>query len=303
MIFMIMNSLQSSSLSQNGNSMFRECLTQSPLLQTIRIYLISRTLTNYPGDRLVGLSSFRILILSGRSFLVWNLPQLMLPLNRITSTLPLIMLTSLLSLCPQSSMPWTSALSAIYNHPHWLIPLSFEQSKIYPTTLPFFLAPHSQTGPSTMGIYITRNACMFYCRLTPPNFILFIRLPSSATLNTSELKLLLNVISGGQASQYMSTTLLLVASSASKTRSIHTLLSHQSLLSNLPCLFHLHKQLSVDLITDLPFSHSYDLLMIMVNCGLMKGVILVPCLKTVDTNWITQLFFGICLNASDCTIL
>ena len=34
------------------------------------IYLISRTLTNYPGNRLVGLSSFRILILSGRSFLV-----------------------------------------------------------------------------------------------------------------------------------------------------------------------------------------------------------------------------------------
>ena len=143
--------------------------------QTIRIYLISRTLTNYPGDSLVGLSSFRILILSGRSFLVWNLPQLMLSLNRITSTLPLIMLTSLLSLCPQSSMPWTSALSAIYNHPHWLIPLFFERSKIYPTTLPFFLAPHSQTGPLTMGIYITR--CSTVGSLLPTSFYPFVSPP------------------------------------------------------------------------------------------------------------------------------
>jgi hypothetical protein len=51
------------------------------------------------------------------------------------------------------------------------------------------------------------------------------------------------------------------------------------------------KQLSVDLVTDLPFSNSYDSLMVVVNHGLTKGVILVPCSKTIDANGIAQLFF------------
>ena len=51
------------------------------------------------------------------------------------------------------------------------------------------------------------------------------------------------------------------------------------------------KQLSVDLITDLPLSHRYDSLMVMVDHDLTKGVILAPCSKTVDTNGIAQLFF------------
>ena len=51
------------------------------------------------------------------------------------------------------------------------------------------------------------------------------------------------------------------------------------------------KQLSVDLITDLPLSHGYDSLMVVVDHGLMKGVILVPCSKSIDANRITQLFF------------
>jgi hypothetical protein len=51
------------------------------------------------------------------------------------------------------------------------------------------------------------------------------------------------------------------------------------------------KQLSIDLIIDLPLSHGYDSLMVVVNHGLTKGVILVPCSKTIDTNGITQPFF------------
>ena len=51
------------------------------------------------------------------------------------------------------------------------------------------------------------------------------------------------------------------------------------------------KQLSVNLITDLPFSHGHDSLMVMVDHGLMKGVILAPCSKTIDANRIAQLFF------------
>ena len=51
------------------------------------------------------------------------------------------------------------------------------------------------------------------------------------------------------------------------------------------------KQLSVDLITNLPLSHGHDSLMVVVDHGLMKGVILASCSKTVDANGITQLFF------------
>ena len=51
------------------------------------------------------------------------------------------------------------------------------------------------------------------------------------------------------------------------------------------------KQLSIDLITDLPLSHGYDSLMVVVDHGLTKGVLLVPCSKTVDANGIAQLFF------------
>ena len=51
------------------------------------------------------------------------------------------------------------------------------------------------------------------------------------------------------------------------------------------------KQLSVDLITDLPPSSGFDSVMVMVDHGLMKGVILAPCQKTIDAAGIAQLFF------------
>ena len=51
------------------------------------------------------------------------------------------------------------------------------------------------------------------------------------------------------------------------------------------------KQLSIDLITDLPLSHGHDSLMVVVDHGLTKGVILAPCSKTIDANGIAQLFF------------
>jgi hypothetical protein len=51
------------------------------------------------------------------------------------------------------------------------------------------------------------------------------------------------------------------------------------------------KQLSVDLVTDLPLSNGHDSLMVVVDHGLTKGVILVPCSKTIDANGIAQLFF------------
>ena len=51
------------------------------------------------------------------------------------------------------------------------------------------------------------------------------------------------------------------------------------------------KQLSVDLITDLPPSAGFDSVMVVVDHGLTKGVILAPCHKTIDAAGIAQLFF------------
>ena len=51
------------------------------------------------------------------------------------------------------------------------------------------------------------------------------------------------------------------------------------------------QQLSVDLITDLPPFHGYNSLMVVVDHGLSKGVILTPCTKTIDTKGVAELFF------------
>ena len=49
--------------------------------------------------------------------------------------------------------------------------------------------------------------------------------------------------------------------------------------------------ISVDLITGLPNSHGFDLVMVMVDHGLSKGVIYCPCLKDIDAAGVAQLFF------------
>ena len=51
------------------------------------------------------------------------------------------------------------------------------------------------------------------------------------------------------------------------------------------------KQLSVNLITNLPPSSTFDSILVVVDHGLTKGVILAPCCKTIDAARITQLFF------------
>ena len=50
------------------------------------------------------------------------------------------------------------------------------------------------------------------------------------------------------------------------------------------------QQLSIDLITDLLPSHGYDSLLVVVNHGLLKGVILTPCNKTIDAKGVAELF-------------
>ena len=51
------------------------------------------------------------------------------------------------------------------------------------------------------------------------------------------------------------------------------------------------QQLSVNLITTLPPSAGYDSLLVVVNHSLSKGVILVPCNKTINTKGVAELFF------------
>ena len=50
--------------------------------------------------------------------------------------------------------------------------------------------------------------------------------------------------------------------------------------------------ISMDLITGLPDSHGYDSVMVMVDHGLMKGVIYCPCTKNIDAARVAQLFFS-----------
>jgi hypothetical protein len=49
--------------------------------------------------------------------------------------------------------------------------------------------------------------------------------------------------------------------------------------------------LLVDLIMDLPPSGGFDSIMVVVDHGLMKGVIITPCLKTITSEGVAKLFF------------
>ena len=55
---------------------------------------------------------------------------------------------------------------------------------------------------------------------------------------------------------------------------------------------HPFQQISCDLITDLPLSDGFDTLLVVVNHGLTKGVILCPTKKTIDASGVTSLFFS-----------
>ena len=52
------------------------------------------------------------------------------------------------------------------------------------------------------------------------------------------------------------------------------------------------QQISVDLITGLPPSQGFDSVMVVVDHGLSKGVIYIPCHKTIDAAGVAELFFA-----------
>ena len=54
---------------------------------------------------------------------------------------------------------------------------------------------------------------------------------------------------------------------------------------------HPFQQLSVDLVMGLPLSGGFDSLLVMVDHGLLKGVVLTPCNKTIDAKGVAELFF------------
>ena len=74
----------------------------------------------------------------------------------------------------------------------------------------------------------------------------------------------------------------------------HKVLTHPTVPAITPLAFkgsHPFQNFSIDLITDLPPVNSLDSVMVVVNHGLSKGVILAPCSKTVDATEIALLFF------------
>ena len=71
------------------------------------------------------------------------------------------------------------------------------------------------------------------------------------------------------------------------THPVHPPLNPIASTSSLP-----FKQLSVDLVTDLPDVHGMDSIMVMVDHSLMKGVIIIPCSKSINTARVGKLFFN-----------
>ena len=76
---------------------------------------------------------------------------------------------------------------------------------------------------------------------------------------------------------------------------VHKVLIHPMVPAIIPLAFkssHSFQNLSMDLITNLLLVNSLDSVMVMVNHGLSKEVILTPCTKTVNAAEIAQLFFN-----------
>ena len=147
--------------------MSREHLTWSLSSLTTRTCPILRTPANSPAGRHAGPSFSKTLILPGKSSLVQSLPQPMPSPAEIRLTPFLTMLTLLLCLYWQLSMPLISPLPVTSSPLPQMTPLYFVPSITCLTTLPSSHIPPLMTGPLIMDICITRGVCMF-CLLHAP---------------------------------------------------------------------------------------------------------------------------------------
>ena len=158
-------------------------------------------------------------------------------------------------------------------------------------TLPLFPIPNSLIGPLTMATYITKGACTYVPSSAHSSLLHFIHSsPLSGYLGWFHTKAIIgcdfwwsglslfinNFIAGCSVCQQNKAHMHPVSLPLLPIKST----------SLLP-----FKQLSINLIMDLPLSHGFDSLMVIVDHGLMKGVILAPCSKTINANRIAQLFF------------
>ena len=69
--------------------------------------------------------------------------------------------------------------------------------------------------------------------------------------------------------------------------------THPSAAPLMPIKSHAHRpfqQITMDFITDLPISNGFDSIFIMVDQGLSKGVILMPCNKMITTEETAKLY-------------
>ena len=271
--------------------MFRERLTLSPLSLTIRTYPTSRTPINSLADRPTGLFSYKTLILSGTFSLTPNSLLLTLSPTTIKLTSPPTILTLLLSWNLQLSVLLTLPLPVTSNHLPQRTPLYFVPSRTCLMTPPFSHIPHLLTGLLTMDTYIIRDACMY---VPPPARSSLLHSIHSSPLSGHLRRFRTKAVVERDfwwlgLSVFINNFVAGCAVCQQNKAHMHPVIPPLSPIhssSSLP-----FKQLSVDLITDLLLSHGHDSLMVVVNHGLTKRVILAPCSKTVDANGIAQLFF------------
>ena len=266
-------------LSLNGNITYKEPPTLSLLSLIIKISPTSKILTNFLIIKPVGLYFSKTSILNELSLLALRWALQMLSLTRMVLTLPLTTMPLPSSLIPSLSMPWILPYPNLLQHPPPLIPLSFESSLPCIRVSHCALIPPSLTGILTMNIYTLRVACTSLLLLALSSSPLSIPLPPLATWAsfTQRPSFVKNFVDECTICQQ------------NKVNTHPTIppLIPIPLSQLLP-----FKQISIDLITDLPPSDGHDFVMVVVDHGLMKGVILTPCSKTIDAAGITQIFLN-----------
>ena len=276
---MIGSSSLSSLLWVNGNSICRVPHILSPSSPIIRTYPTSRIHANSLVARLAGPYSSRILTSSGKLLLEHRWDPLMPFLERSTWIPLLTMQTPPSSQILWSSMPSTSPSLVTSSPPQCLIPLFSRPLQPWMRDLPCSLVPLLQAGHLTMAISISANDCMFLPPPALPSSIRSMPPPFRATWESSTPSLstfVKHFIAGCAVCQQ------------NKVNTHPTVPPLCPITSTISLPF---KQLSVDLITDLSVSSGFDSVMVVVDHGLTKGVILAPCSKTVDAAGISQLFF------------